>query len=220
MVLMILSLMLALSIQLYTQSVAQSSLTASRRVSGMYNNAAEFALNAVRSQIEQDFIVSNDVLESSSDFDKSQVHFSGLLGSTIADPWEQRYGVDYKTHGVGIPPGLTTLSANRWSVSLNDGRMVIPVRVFIKNNQTDPSRSIIGSELTVSGQQVTITENTDIDGKIVLTAVAYGVVGSGTLENEPMAILTTIVAPDPDFSEQAYSRAMDNSGANDNSGMK
>jgi hypothetical protein len=218
-VLIILTLFFALSIHLNTQATSQSALTASRRVNDMYNNAAEFALNSVRYQLEQDFLVSNDAVSSSADFDKSQVNFSGLLGNLKVDDFEQLYGVDYKTYGSGTPFGLTSLDANRWSVSFNDGRMTIPVRVFVKNNQTDPARSIVGSTLTVAGQEVEIQPFTDMDGLIVVTAIAFGVLeAGGELPNEPMAILTATVSPDPDFGDLTFSRPVGNQGFNNNTG--
>jgi len=213
-VIIILTLFLALAIQLNTQSLSQSKLTSSRRLNVMYKTAAETALTAVQTQLSNSFIPLNEAVSSSDNYDHSATYFSGLLRNPLNDDWENRYGVDYKTYGQASVPGLEDRTANSWLVTLNNGRLPIPVRVFIKNNPDDPAFAFAGVDVSISGQTVNLTENTDFDGRVLMTAVAYGVHNS----EEPMAILTGTFGPDPNYDVQDFSKQAGNQGMNNNRG--
>lgn len=197
-VIIILTLFLALALQLMVQSNSQSRLTSSRRLNNIYESAAEYALNAVLSDISADYVPINDLLSTSEDYNLAETRFSALTTAPTAAGWESAYGVDYRLNGVGTPAGLTA-TADGWTISMNNNRIDIPVRVFVKNNPDDISQAIAGSEI----DEVPITRETDLDGRIVVTAIAYR-------GEEPIAILSGTLSPDPDYGTQTYARAMDN----------
>lgn len=214
-VLFVMSLFLLLAIHMNKQSIVQSKLTTVNRLDTFYNTAAKSALKIAQTSLEDHFTASGRIEESSSDFDMSTINFGELLSSPIGDQWEERFGVDYKTHGQETLPGLSSYNSNTWSISLNNGRMIVPVRIFVKNNFDDPASAIAGNLLLEgTDQEFTATKNLDIDGKIVVTAIAFGTHNN----EEPMSIVSAIVSPSPDYDSVGYSRPVGNQGFNNNSG--
>jgi type II secretory pathway pseudopilin PulG len=215
-VVIFITLFLALSIQLSVQSRTESRLTAARRLNVMYEGAAKIALAAVQSDLETHFVPNNSVTSGSDDFNVTDIHFSSLLNNVrTGDPWAEEYGVDYKMFGTNTLPGLQDYDATHWLVPMNNDRIEVLVRVFVKNNRDDPSVINAGNIAQHNGQDIPYSENFDIDGKILVTAVAFL---APPMEPEPVAILTGTVAPDPDFTQQQYSRPAGNQGLNNNRG--
>lgn len=211
-VLFIMSLFILIAVQMKTQSRIQSKLTSFHRVQVNYRIAAENALIAAQASLEQHFVAVNNMISTSSDFDHSSSNFGLLLSNPVSDQWEQRFGVDYKTYGQSDLPGLSEITTNTWGASVNNGRMVIPVRIFVKNNLDDPASAIAGNSISFGpGNPTDITKNTDVDGKIIITAIAFGVHN----DQEPMAILSAIIAPSPNYEIQGRSRNEDAAGGQD-----
>lgn len=171
---LLLLLMLGLAVTMTHTARSNSRMMSSAKLNQFYQTAANSVFNQVRVNLG-DYWVEKDVLEDAQE--DYRWNFGDLLHQASAK--------ENTTNG-NFPESLDL----PYKVSMNAGLMSLPYKVWVYNNPDDPAYLLKGMDVGLGGEELKISENWDLDRKVLLKVEIFSPGDSTNAVATQSAILT------------------------------